>query len=241
MTLSLNSPVTILFFPEPWENHLFGLIDKITILVNSCTLTVPGATLSGTGITEEERELLLNFALGYRAFYLTNRNDIPDGAYYVFVGQLVAEMLALCQPEPTGHALETAVEWLLGNLPHLENCSPCIPEAGGWGFWACVPVNIVSVKDVFDNPDIEIPPITPYTEILDPQITETLANALPEFSPMNALIEMCTLLMPAHMSYGERGPAASGDSSAAEEQTILRIPPSSVYTEHSSDDDDKYW
>lgn len=40
MSFSVNSPITIFFFPEPWENCLFRPIDKITILVNSCATTV---------------------------------------------------------------------------------------------------------------------------------------------------------------------------------------------------------
>ncbi|KAI1782751.1 hypothetical protein LXA43DRAFT_1103461 [Ganoderma leucocontextum] len=224
MAVSVNSPVTIFFFPEPWENCLFGPIDKVTILVDSGALTVPfvvptgdfdpdngkpdfferwiqriqGPTVSGTGITEEEREQLLHFALGYRAFY-AGREDIPVSAYYEFVGLLVAETLALQQPEPAGHALEAAIEWIHGNLP----------------------------ADIFDEPDIHIPPITPHTHIDDPQVAEMLVNAPADFSPTGALIEMCAYLVPARTTYGERAPAAS----SPEGQTILRVPPSSVSTE----------
>ena len=76
--------------------------------------------MTSTGITEEERQLLLHFALGYRAFY-SARADIPESAYYEFVGELVAETLALRQPESAAYALETLVEWLLGALPAVSH------------------------------------------------------------------------------------------------------------------------
>ena len=75
--------------------------------------------MSGTGITEEERELLKHFALGYRAFYL-GQDDIPTNMYYEFVSELVANTLTLRQPEPTGQVLETAVGWLFSNLPGVS-------------------------------------------------------------------------------------------------------------------------
>ncbi|KAI1798489.1 hypothetical protein LXA43DRAFT_1056632 [Ganoderma leucocontextum] len=144
MALSLNSLITI-------YNRLFRPIDRITILVNSGTLTVliQGLTLLGTGITEEEWELLLHFTLGYRAFY-TEREDIPVSAYYEFIGLLVAETLTLWQPEPAGHALEAMIEWIHGNLP----------------------------ADIFDEPDINILPVMPYMHINDCEIAEMLVNAL---------------------------------------------------------------
>ncbi|KAI1784377.1 hypothetical protein LXA43DRAFT_872895, partial [Ganoderma leucocontextum] len=81
---------------------------------------IQGALLSGTGITEEEREKLLHFALSYRVFYL-NCDDIPVDDYYAFVGQLVADTLALRPPESAADALEAAVEWLLGHLPAVSH------------------------------------------------------------------------------------------------------------------------
>ena len=77
---------------------------------------IQGPVMSGTGITEEERELLLHFALGYRTFF-TEREDISESSYYEFVGHFVAETLALRQAEPAAHVLETAIEWLHDNLP----------------------------------------------------------------------------------------------------------------------------
>ncbi|KAI1784594.1 hypothetical protein LXA43DRAFT_1066609 [Ganoderma leucocontextum] len=236
MSFSVNSPVTIIFFPEPWENRLFGLIDRITIIIDSNTITVPftvptgdfdpengtpaffeawiqriqGALLSSTGITEEEHEKLLHFALGYRAFYL-NRDDIPVDDYYAFVGQLVADTLALRPPESTADALEAAVEWLLGHLP----------------------------ADIFDDPGIEIPQVMPYAEVHDPQITATLANASTDFSPTGALIEMCPYLVPARTSYSARASPGTRTGVRAGHWSILNIPLSAISTEYSSDEDDE--
>ncbi|PIL32945.1 hypothetical protein GSI_05063 [Ganoderma sinense ZZ0214-1] len=209
MALNINSPIKFHVFPEPWENRLFGPIDQITIVVDGQGITVSitvatgdfdpengkpevferwiariqGATLSGTGITEEERELLMHFALGYRAFYL-GRDDITTDMYYLFVGEFVANTLALRQPEPAGQVLETAVEWLLGHLP----------------------------ADVFDEPGIEIPPVTPYTDTRDLNITETLASAPADFSPTGALLDICSFLVPARTTYGSDSGYDSDDS-----------------------------
>ncbi|PIL27249.1 hypothetical protein GSI_10393 [Ganoderma sinense ZZ0214-1] len=200
MTLNINSPVTTFVFPEPWENRLFGPIDQITVVVDRQGITVSftvatgdfhldngkpkffqrwleriqGAMMSGTGITEEEHELLLHFALRYRAFYL-GHEDIPEDMYYEFVRELVAETLTLQQPEPAGQVLETAVEWLLGHLP----------------------------ADVFDDPGIDIPAVMPYTDARDPDLLQTLANAPSDFSPTAALLEICSFLVPARTSYGD--------------------------------------
>ncbi|KAI1784602.1 hypothetical protein LXA43DRAFT_1101198 [Ganoderma leucocontextum] len=224
MAVTLNSPVTIFFFPEPWENRLFRPIDKITILLDSGVLTVPftvltgdfdpdngkpkfferwiqriqGPTVSGTGIMEEEWEQLLHFMLGYRALY-AEREDIPVGAYYEFVRLLVAETLTLWQPEPASYALEAAIEWIHGNLP----------------------------ADIFDKPDIVIPPITVHTPINNPEVAEALVNAPADFLPTGALIEMCAYLVPARTTYSVCAPAVSSPKG----QTILRVPPSSVYAE----------
>ena len=75
--------------------------------------------MSGTGITEEECELLMHFALGYWVFYL-GRKDILTDLYYEFVGELVVETLVLRQPKPASQVLETAVEWLLRHLPTVS-------------------------------------------------------------------------------------------------------------------------
>ncbi|KAI1781767.1 hypothetical protein LXA43DRAFT_1105363 [Ganoderma leucocontextum] len=222
MAFSVNSPITFYVFPEPWENRLFGPIDRVTILIDSRTMTVPftvptgdfdpeqctpefferwiqrvqGPTVSRTGITEEERKKLLHFALSYRGFY-AGRADIPRAAYYEFVGLLVAETLSLRQPEPAAYVLEAAVEWLLGNLP----------------------------ADVFD--EVEVPPVVPYTPTADEESEiELPAGAPSAFSPTSALIEMCTFLVPALTTYGERGPAVR-----TEGQTLLRIPPTGVSPE----------
>lgn len=86
---------------------------------------IQGAMLSGTGITEEERQMLLHFALRYRAFY-AGCDDIPMSLYYEFIGYLVNETLTLSQPESAAHTLKAAVEWLFGNLPtvSLRACGP---------------------------------------------------------------------------------------------------------------------
>ncbi|PIL32391.1 hypothetical protein GSI_05637 [Ganoderma sinense ZZ0214-1] len=227
MTLNANSPSNYFVFPEPWENRLFGPIDQITAVVDGQGITISftiatgefnvdngkpefferwikriqGPMVSGTGITEEERELLLNFALGYRAFYL-GRDDIPEAMYYEFVGELVVDTLALRQPEPAGLVIETAVEWFMGHLP----------------------------ADVFDEPGIEIPEVTPFTGTHDPHIMQSLADAPSDFSPTAALLEICAFLVPARTSYGERAPRSEY---LDEGRSLLRIPPTSLSVEHS--------
>lgn len=74
--------------------------------------------------------MLLHFVLGYRTFY-ASREDVPDleSLYYQFVRFLVAETLALHQPESAAHTLEAAVEWLMGALPAVSNTTTALSGA----------------------------------------------------------------------------------------------------------------